>query len=303
MEASTTTTTSLITHDTPFHTDSQACISQQDVLKITFTGQGIVLAILILSISIHILQPSLTCILLIVAPIPWIVYNDFTNFINLGPGGTPSTFTGYIKITYLRLFALSDPYSPAVFNEKIYPTIGCYKRATSWLPARNGPRPKIAGIAPQRQIDQPGCPTMYQTLRTSLENLAVRHPDMYRIGTSCFEKKGLALFARDPINATCRGEICHVHDSDKSMHMNLHPDDAKIVLEKGWGERHPLARGGWMAAYVPREFIIVYAPRNKSELDVVCRIIEAAGFWVTGQKGEIKAEKESLLDRCGVRMN
>lgn len=298
MEASSTTTTSLITHDLPFHTDSQACISQQDVLKITFSGPGIVLAILTLSISIHILQPSFTCILLVLAPIPWIVYNDFTNFINLGPGGTPSTFTGYIKITYLRLFALSDPYSPATFDEKIYPTTGYYQRATSWLPIRNGSRPKIAGIAPQRQIDQPGCPTMYQTLRTSLENLAVRHPDTYRIGTSCFEKKGLALFARNPINATCRGEICHVHDSDKSMHMNLHPDDAKIVLENGWGERHPLARGGWMAAYVPREFIMVYAPRNKSELDVVCRIIEAAGFWVTGQSGEIKAEKEALLERC-----
>ena len=36
--------------------------------------------------------------------------------------------------------------------------------------------------------------------------------------------------------------------------MNLHPDDAMVVLEKGWGERHPLARGGWMKQYVPREF-------------------------------------------------
>jgi len=292
-------TTEVIAHDSPSYTNLQTCISQQDILKITFTGPGIVLAILTLSISIHILQPSLTCILLVLAPIPWIIYNDFTNFVNLGPGGTPSTFTGYLKISYLRLFALSDPYSPAAFNGKIYPTAGYYQRATSWLPVRNGPRPRIAGIAPQRQLDQPGCAIMYQTLRTSLENLAVRHPDMYRIGTSCFEKKGLALFARDPINATCRGEICHVHASDKSMHMNLHPDDAKIVLEKGWGERHPLARGGWMAAYVPREFIMVYAPRNKSELDVVCQIIEAAGFWVTGQKAEIKPEEKALLERCG----
>jgi hypothetical protein len=36
--------------------------------------------------------------------------------------------------------------------------------------------------------------------------------------------------------------------------MNLHPDDARIVLEKKFGERHPLARGGWLKAYVPREF-------------------------------------------------
>jgi len=74
--------------------------------------------------------------------------------------------------------------------------------------------------------------------------------------------------------------------------MNLHPDDAKVVLEKGWGERHPLARGGWMKSYVPREFVMVYAPRDRNELDVVCRIIEVAGFWVCGERLELKIEMD-----------
>lgn len=51
-----------------------------------------------------------------------------------------------------------------------------------------------------------------------------------------------------------------------------------------------------MSAYVPREFIMVYAPRDKGELEVVCRIIEAAGFWVSGQRFGIKVEKEPLPD-------
>lgn len=72
--------------------------------------------------------------------------------------------------------------------------------------------------------------------------------------------------------------------------MNLHPDDARVILEKGWGQRHPLSGGGWMMAYVPREFVMIYAPRDRTELDVVCRIIEAAAFWVTGKSFEIKAE-------------
>jgi len=76
------------------------------------------------------------------------------------------------------------------------------------------------------------------------------------------------------------------------MHMNLHPDDARVVLERGWGERHPLARGGWMRAYVPREFVMVYAPRDRTELDVVCRIIEAAAFWVTGKDFEIAIQSD-----------
>ena len=78
--------------------------------------------------------------------------------------------------------------------------------------------------------------------------------------------------------------------------MNLHPDDAKVVLENGWGERHPLSKGGWMKKYVPREFVMVYAPRNAEELDVVCRIIEAAGFWVTGQRFEMNGEKVFVLE-------
>jgi len=78
--------------------------------------------------------------------------------------------------------------------------------------------------------------------------------------------------------------------------MNLHPDDAKVVLEKGWGERHPLARGGWMGKYVPREFVMVYAPRDTTELDVVCRIVEAAGFWVSGESFQVKAAKDLVLE-------
>lgn len=63
--------------------------------------------------------------------------------------------------------------------------------------------------------------------------------------------------------------------------MNLHPDDIKEVLEKGWGERHPMAwstghkegKGkesslwswlGWpVRSPVPETFTMVYAPRGE----------------------------------------
>lgn len=289
------TITQVITKDTE-QPEFTACITQQSVVQITLNGPSLIIAIIAIIVGIQVLQPSLSCTLLALSPAPWIIYNDYQNFLSLGPGGTPPTFLGYLKITYLRLFALSDPYSPATFTERIYPSTGYYQRNQSWLPVRNGPRPKIAGIAPQRQLDQPGSKKTYQMLRAGLESLAAQHPESLRIGTSCFEKKGLALFARNPINATCRGEVCHVHHSDRSLHMNLHQDDAKVVLEKGWGERHPLARGGWMRAYVPREFVMVYAPRNRVELDAVCRIIEAAGFWVSGQQFEVKVEHDMLSE-------
>jgi len=66
--------------------------------------------------------------------------------------------------------------------------------------------------------------------------------------------------------------------------MNLHPADAAVVLERGWGQRHPLARGGWLGRFVPREFVMVYAPRDERELRVVGRVVEAAAWWVGGRE-------------------
>lgn len=75
--------------------------------------------------------------------------------------------------------------------------------------------------------------------------------------------------------------------------MTLHPADAKIVLERGWGERHPLARGGWCRRFVPKEFVLVYAPRSGEEVEVVMRIVKAGVWWVAG----IDVEKEGLERR------
>jgi len=182
-------------------TETPKAITQKEILEITLSGPVLLLTIAALIMSIQTLRPSLTCLLLALAPLPWIIHNDYVNFINLGPGGTPATFFGYLKISYLRLFALTDPYTPARyadFLERIYPKTGYFQGDDSWLPARNGPRPTIAGIAPQRQLDQPGCPKMYYSLRKSLENLAAKHPDSFRIGTSCFEKKGPCTLLSKP---------------------------------------------------------------------------------------------------------
>ena len=105
-----------------------------------------------------------------------------------------------------------------------------------------------------------------------------------RHGTSCLEKHGPGLFALQPINKTnhCSGEICHAHPSDGSMHLTLHPADAAVVILRGWGERHPLSSGGWLARFVPQGFVMVYAPRNENEVEIVRKIVAAAVWWVGG---------------------
>ncbi len=41
-----------------------------------------------------------------------------------------------------------------------------------------------------------------------------------------------------PVACITHGEAAHL---DGSMHMIFSPGDARQVIEKGWGERHPLA--------------------------------------------------------------
>ncbi len=55
-----------------------------------------------------------------------------------------------------------------------------------------------------------------------------------------------------------------IHTSDRSLHLNLHPDDIKEVLLKGWGQRHPMAWSGWVYTPVPCTFVMIYAPRGES---------------------------------------
>jgi hypothetical protein len=43
------------------------------------------------------------------------------------------------------------------------------------------------------------------------------------------------------------------------------------VIERGWGERHPLS-----GKILPSEYLLIYAPRDEEELGIVERIILAA---------------------------
>lgn len=168
------------------------------------------------------------------------IVRDYHAFLSLGPGGTPSTFAGYLRVSCLRLFTLKDPFTPPIATPATLPTDGYLLR----LPMRHGPRPKVVGIAPHRQLDQRSTPQIHQSLRDALHSLAANYPTLLREGNSCFEKHGLALFiascigletptviphpGSNPIqarmepflkpthlNPTCAdtAEICHLHAS------------------------------------------------------------------------------------------
>lgn len=264
------------------------------------------------SATVHFLL-CITLLLPILFPLYRYVSNDYQAFLSLGPGGTPANFNGYLRVTFLRIFfARSDIYVPPVLDPTEFPANGYLQH----LPYRLGQRPRVAGIAPHRQTTQKGTPQMQFALAMAITNLEAANPDLLSTGISCFEHHNLGLFfsprpghhthvsaatfiqsaveprptSLAPLNPTCGqpAEITHMHTIDSSMHLTLHPSDAALVISHGWGERHPLAgRGPW----VPKGFVMVYAPRGRDEADVLMEIVKAGAWWVggvelKGQKGE-----------------
>ena len=175
----------------------------------------------------------------ILLPICRFIHRDYHAFLSLGPGVTPSTFAGYLRVSCLRFFALKDPLNPPSVTSTTLPSHGYLRH----LPLRAPPRPTTAGIAPQRQVDQKPSAEVHQILRNHLHSLVAAYPSLLHEGKSCFEKHGLALFmspcssdkssparrtgashalfevdsAPRPIhvNQTCgdTSEICHLHAS------------------------------------------------------------------------------------------
>ncbi|KAF5125660.1 hypothetical protein E5D57_010350 [Metarhizium anisopliae] len=271
----------------PPQSSPPSCQLHQKPISVTLTGSSIFTLSAALLISIHCLGSALTEWLILLTPLLVLVHNDYENFLSLGPGGTSPTFYGYLQISWWRLWALRDPFTPPAHLAVNHASPSGTLRSQS-LPYRSGPRPRVVGIAPQRQLDQHGARNSYHTLRRAMVKLGNGSPLKFGTERSCVEKHGLALFAKHALWTNCQGEIVHVHDSDHSMHMCLHPDDIGEVLAKGWGQMHPLARKGWFLQMpVAPNFVMIYAPRNEQELQIVYRIIEAAIWYISEEKASL----------------
>lgn len=82
----------------------------------------------------------------------WCV-QDYRCFISLGPGGPPHNVYGWILTSFIvRPFTLAADDTTWTGD---YPDTGTHKEVLA-LPEREGQRPLIVGIAPQRQLNQ--CP-------------------------------------------------------------------------------------------------------------------------------------------------
>lgn len=77
-------------------------------------------------------------------------------------------------------------------------------------------------------------------------------------------------------------EVAHVHPAENSLHVYVSPQDAKFVMKRGWGQRFPI---DWLA---PPSWIMVYAPRNEEEFEVIREIVRAAVCFAVGESLDVK---------------
>lgn len=68
-------------------------------------------------------------------------------------------------------------------------------------------------------------------------------------------------------------EFAHLHPSpDESLHIVLPRDLATAAIDAGWAEPHPLAA----RMQGPSIAVMVFAPRNDEEVDVVAGLVETS---------------------------
>lgn len=121
-----------------------------------------------------------------------------------------------------------------------------------------------------------------------ITSIAAEHPDEFNVDTSILERSGSALFIKSSVEKHpgafgTRNEIAHIHTSDGSMHVSVSPKDAKMVIERGWGERFRLS-----GSILPVSYTLIYAPRagpdEDEEIKVVEAIIRAGTKFMLGQE-------------------
>jgi hypothetical protein len=137
------------------------------------------------------------------------------------------------------------------------------------LPRRAGNRPRTTGLEiPHDQLDQPSPPD----IRAALLEFAHQLPGTM-IGQSLVsEPRSIGL--RLPTSTAARDaflwadEFAHVHASG-FLHMALPLELIEPLIDAGWAEMHPITK----RPEFPATIVMVYAPRDVSELAFVCDLI------------------------------
>ncbi|OJI99477.1 hypothetical protein ASPVEDRAFT_123327 [Aspergillus versicolor CBS 583.65] len=221
-------------------------------------------------------------------------YRDYQSWLLLGPGGPPYNVFGWLLVKLLFDPLRREPFGTVLYDGKI--ESGEQAAFLSSLPHRKGQRPTMGEFTvPQRQISQRPSAEVRDKLMAAYGAFLERNAHIVDRVPSILERHTDAahVCGHVPLTSVARQmkrEICHVHGtSDYSLHVTLAPADCKRVIESGWGQRFPLAGSSVFrnvtfgrVSTIPTEYVLIYAPRDEEEIEVVIGILKAGVQYVTG---------------------
>lgn len=228
-------------------------------------------------------HPFLSATAVASIPLLAIAIPAYRGFLAIGPGGIPHNIFGFALQAVGLLFAHRDTTSPDAIRAAPADHAGARTRYLSDLTPRKNARPRIPGYAaPHRQVTQQRDAALVATLNAYLASLAAENPGLAIKGSSLELSSYPALWAIDGdtaahIHKMTGGEIAHVHP-EGSAHMVLSLVDAEQVIEKGWGEMHPLAG---KIPRLPISYVMIYAPQDDAEVAVWKKVADAAVAYVS----------------------
>ncbi|KAF1831944.1 hypothetical protein BDW02DRAFT_641114 [Decorospora gaudefroyi] len=209
---------------------------------------------------------------------------DFKSWQSFGTGGTPPTIQGYLKIRQWGLYLLYTRQN--LIDPSPIPDSGTSYIKPQKVPNRAGRRPGLTRwTLPQRQISEKITPAASSTLHNLMQDFAKTAPYSHYIDSRPSKTEGgtgPAIYVKPDVSTINPAahkifyEVAHVHPAENSLHVYVSPLDAKLVMKRGWGLRFPVT---WLA---PPSWIMVYAPRNEEEVEVVREIVRAAVCYAVG---------------------
>ena len=150
------------------------------------------------------------------------------------------------------------------------------------LSPRAGVRPRTRHGLPQVQFDQWPPPELI--LELVERSLKLPHVGDRQSRMAAQDTHALWLpdeYSLGPADAFIDDhEFCHIHPlPEGSIHLTLAEAFRKEVIRLGWGEPHPSAEAG----FLPKTLILVYAPRDRTELEVAVKLIYASYRFAKGE--------------------
>lgn len=151
------------------------------------------------------------------------------------------------------------------------------------LPNRHGDRPLTTPSNPHEQRTQNPSAAIYAAFKSRAFDFECIDRTQSLISVPGAEALWMRTSCRHgPAEAFMVGnEFAHIHpEYDGSLHLALPNDLARHVIDKGWGEPHPMAARG----IIPTTIIMVYAPRDWHEVDFVLGILAASHEFARGSQ-------------------